>query len=140
MNPTLDLLKVKADLILKSTSHSVKENEVVDILGDEFPSINNDLERLSNPSNVYSAIQYFADFTKLHITIGNFKEVKHCFDIAEKLLKNGNSTVKNAIENGYLFSISRIIDMTNPISKKVKEILPELLKKEYNRQVCSSGI
>ena len=140
MNSTLDLLKVKADLMLKTTTHTFKENEVVDILGDEFPAINNDLEKLSNPSNIYSAVQYFADFTKLHINIGNFKEVKHCFDIAEKLLKYGNNTVKNAIENGYLFSLSRIIDMTNPVSKKVKDILPDLLKKEYNRQVCSSGI
>lgn len=139
MSPTTELLIIKAGLTLKQIN-VIKENEVIELLGNEFPLINNEFERTANPSNIYKAMQCFAEFTKLLIRSGNFKEVKHCFIVAEKMLQNGNGIVKNAIENCYLFSISKIIDIANPVSQKVKNLLTDSLKKEYNRQVCSSGI
>ena len=139
MNTTLELLKIKAELTFKKIN-MIKENEVIELLGNEFPAINNEFERTANFGNIYKAMQCFADFTKQLIKKGNFKEVKHCFVVAEKMLQNGNGTVKNAIENGYLFSVSTIIDIASPVSQKVKSLLTDALKKEYNRQGCSSGI
>lgn len=140
MNTTLELLKMKSELLLKKQQHLIKETEVIDLLGNEFPTINADLEKTANPSNIYKAMQCFADFTKQMIQNEEFKEVKHCFIIAEKMLKNGNGTVKNAIENCYLFSISTLLDLATPVNQKVKSLLTDSLKKEYNRQVCASGI
>jgi hypothetical protein len=139
MNATTELLRIKADLTPKQIN-MIKENEVIDLLGNEFPSINDAFEKTPNPGNIYKAMQCFADFTKQLIRKGDFKEVKHCFIVAEKMLQNGNAAVKNSIENCYLFSVSAIIDITGPISEKVKGLLTDSLKKEYNRQVCSSGI
>lgn len=140
MNAILELQKIKADLMLIDKDHLINETEVVDLLGNEFPTINNDLEKTANPTNIYKAMQCFSDFTKQLIKKENFKEVKHCFNVAEKMLENGNSTVKNAIENCYLYSISTVLDLASPVSQKVKSLLTDSLKKEYNRQVCSSGI
>lgn len=140
MNPTIELLKLKAELLIKNNQHPIIENEILDLLGNELPELNPALERTEDVNNIYKVMQCFANFTKHLVSNGDFKEVKHCFNVAETLLKNGNSTVKNAIENGYLYSLSSILDLTTPVSKTVKEILPDLLKKEYNRQVCSSGI
>lgn len=140
MNATVELLKVKANLSMINYNHVIKEQEVVNILGNEFPTINYDLERIPNSCDVYKSVKCFVDFTKQLALKGNFKEVKHCFTVAEKLLRNGNNTVKNAIENVYVFSLSSIIDFNTPLSKKVKELLTDSLKKEYNRQICASGI
>lgn len=138
MNATVELLKIKIDLSIKHTM--IEENEIVEVLGNELPEMNPALEKTEDVNNIYKAMQCFANFTKSLINKGDFKEVKHCFIVAETLLKNGNSTVKNAIENGYLYSLSSILDYTTPVSLKVKSLLTDSLKKEYRRQVCSSGI
>ena len=138
MNPTIELLKTKIDLTIKHKM--IKETEILEVFGNELPEMNYSHEKTEDVNNIYKAMTCFANFTKSLVNKGDFKEVKHCFDIAEKLLKNGNSTVKNAIENGYLYSLSSILDYTTPVSLKVKSLLTDSLKKEYNRQVCSSGI
>jgi hypothetical protein len=140
MNATLDLLRIKAGIPFKDKQHLIKEKDVIDWLGNEFPVINFDLERTSNPSNIYNVMRCFADLTKQLVKKGNFKEVKHCFIVAEKILQKGNGTVKNAVENCYLFSLSTIIDIANPASIKVKKLLTRSLKKEYNRQIFASGL
>lgn len=117
----------------------ITENEVSEILGEELPEINNDLEK-SQSNNIYKTMQCFADFTKQLVQKGNLKEVKHCFVIAENMLQNGNGVVKNAIENCYLFSVSTIIDIASPMNQSAKKLLTSSLKKEYNRQIFASGI
>ncbi len=138
MNSTFELLKTKIDLTINT--HMIKENEILDLLGNELPEINPSLEKTENVNNIYKAMTCFANFTKYLVNKGDFKEVKHCFNVAENMLKNGNSTVKNAIENGYLYSLSSILNYTTPVSLKVKSLLTSLLKEEYKRQVCASGI
>lgn len=118
----------------------ITENEVSDILGEELPEINNELEKLSNSNNIYKTMQCFAAFTKQLAKRGKLEEVKHCFIIAERMLQNGNGIVKKAIENGYLFSVSTIIDIASPMSQSIKKLLPSSLKKEYDRQVFASGM
>jgi hypothetical protein len=138
MNAIVELLKFKIDLTVKPTM--IKETEIVEVLGNELPEMNPILEKTEGVNTIYKAMQCFANFTKTLVNKGDFKEVKHCFQVAEKLLKNGNSTVKNAIENGYLYSLSSILDYTSPVSLKVKGLLTDALKKEYRRQVCASGL
>jgi hypothetical protein len=118
----------------------ITENKVSDILGEELPEINNELEKLSNSNNIYKTIECFVDFTKLLISKGNLKEVKHCFNVAEKMLKNGNNTVKNAIENVYVYSLGTVVALSTLKTNHLKEIFNGSLRKEYNKQVCASGI
>jgi hypothetical protein len=140
MNATLELLRTKADLLLKCNQQTINETEIVEVLGNELPELNPSLERTEGINNIYNVMQCFANFTKHLAKKGDFKEVKHCFNVAEAMFKNGNSIVKNAIENGYLFSLSSILDLTNPAAQKAKRLLTDSLKKEYKRQVCASGI
>jgi hypothetical protein len=114
----------------------IKESEILNLLGEEIPDINTELEKLAHSGNIYKSIQCFADFTKELILSGNLKAVKHCIKLADKMLAEGTSTVKNAIENVYLFSLSTAIDLTAP----VKEMLTGPLKKEYHRQTTRCGI
>lgn len=138
MNASTELLKIKADLTF--SENRIIENQFIDILGDELPEINPELEKLSSPRDIYVSVNCFAEFTKQLIKKGNLSEVKHCFNIAEKMLLEGNKTVKNAIENVYLFSMSSILDFTNPLSRKIKGMMNKALLTEYQKQVSTSGL
>lgn len=118
----------------------ITENEVPDILGEELFEINNALEKLPNSRNIYKTMQCFAEFTKQLIRKGDLKEIKRCFKLAEKILKNGNNTVKNAVGNCYVFSITTLIDMADPMNERVKGLLTQSLRKEYKKQIMAGGV
>jgi len=138
MNATTELLKIKVDLTF--SENRIIENQFIEILGDELPEINPELEKLSTPRDIYVSVKCFAEFTKQLIKKGNLSEVKHCFNIAEKMLLEGNKTVRNAIENVYLFSMSSIFDFANPLSRKIKGMMNKALLTEYQKQVSASGL
>ena len=136
MSATVDLLKIKSDLALKNNVCTITENEVLSLLSNELPQIEEEVKNSSSQISIYGVISCFADVTKHMAKAGDLKEVKHCFNVAEKIWVGGNSTVKNAIENGYLFSLSSILDLNT----QIKDMLCAPLRKEYNRQVFGHGI
>ena len=137
MNPTADLIKIKSELLLKNINmQTISENEVLSLLSNELPEMQVEIKKISNKVSIYNVISCFADFTRQLANVGDLKEVKHCFNVAEKIWTSGNNTVKNAIENSYLFSLSSLLDL----NCKIKDMLNAPLKREYNRQVFGSGI
>lgn len=118
----------------------ITESEVLDILGEELPEINCELEKLPNSSNVYKAMECFVDYTKQVISKGNLNEVKHCFSVAEKILDHGNYSVKNAIENVYVYSLGTVVELSALQTDKLKNIFNGTLKKEYYKQMIASDI
>ncbi len=118
----------------------ITENEIQVILCNELPEINKELEQLPNRNNIYKTILCFVDFTKELAYTGNLAEVKHCFTLAERMLKDGNKTVKNAIENVYVFSVSSILHGSTSVSKEVNALFNGSLRKEYIHQIEASGI
>jgi hypothetical protein len=118
----------------------ITEIQVRKILQREFPEMNCGGETLSNPNNVYKTIACFVDFTRQLIDKGNINSVKRCLKLAERMLDDGNNTVKNAIENVYVYSLGIVIDLSVPTTNKLKKIFNGSLKKEYYRQVSASGV
>lgn len=80
----------------------------------------------------YNIIHRFTEFTKNLIKRGNIPMVQQCFIKAELLINDGNQTVKNSIENIYVYSISTLLDMPDNIYKQVKDILPDTLNEKYH--------
>lgn len=101
----LELLRLEA-VVLFGESRLITETEAIDLLSFEIPSINKTLEKIIQPNNINQIIQCFTNFTKTQMKRENFKEVKHCFDLADKMLKSVNIKVKNAIEVGFYFQFS----------------------------------
>jgi len=116
------------------------EKQVSEILQKEIPEINSELKKLSNPNNIYKTIECFVDFTKQLIWDGNIKAVKCCFKLAEKMLEEGNNTVRNAIENVYVYSLGAVVDLSASTANQLKDGFNGSLRKEYIKQVCASGI
>ncbi len=118
----------------------IHESQVPDLLGKQIPAINPELEKLAGLGNVYKTVQCFADFTRNLAGAGNLPAVKSCIGIAEEMLEKGNNTVKNAIENVFLYTLSPILDMGDEIGIKLKAMMKGALLKEYNRQTNHGGI
>ena len=138
MNANIELITAKSELALKH--FGIKENQVLDLLGNELPELNSELEKLPDPQNIYVSVKCFAEFTMSLIKSGKLLEVKGCFNLAERLLMEGNKSVKNAIENVYVYSVSSLIDFSSPLSNKIKAIMNKGLITEYKRQIYTSGI
>ncbi len=125
---------------MKLKRNMITENEVSGIIGQEFPEMSTELEKLPSSNNIYKTIECFVSFTKHLISEGNLKEAKHCFIVAEKMLENGNNTVKNAIENIYVYSLGTFVELTASTANHLKEIFNGSLRKEYHKHVMTNGI
>lgn len=139
MDHSIEIINKKTELAIAEISCLLKEKEALSLLSNEFPAIR---KMLSNETlaDIYKVVSAFAGFTKEHARNQDLKEVKHCFNVAEKMLHEGNSAVKNAIENVYVFSLSSLLDVPSAMSSRIRELLNASLKNEYYRQVSASGI
>jgi hypothetical protein len=118
----------------------IKETEVLNVLGEEIPHMNPELEKLAGTGNVYKCIQCFADFTKELLITGNLKAAKTCFRVAEKMMEEGNTAVRNAMENVFVFSVTVMVDVSSPFNAAIKSLMKGPVLKEYRRQTHMKGI
>lgn len=72
--------------------------------------------------SVSKVIHTFADYTGRMIRSEQLHEVKRCFTIAGVLYHNGSSTLRNAIESAFMYTLSPLI------CGKHKELLPLSLR------------
>lgn len=82
-------------------------------------------------------MNHLAELTKQYVLKGNFKRVNDCFTIAEHQLRTGTWEMKNAVVNSFLFSYSFFMEM-NKVALNIP--LPELLEREYVKQVNTFGV
>jgi hypothetical protein len=118
----------------------ITEIQVKEILKREFPEKDCELEKFHTPDNIYKTIECFVDFTRQLINKEKLSSVRHCFRLAERMLNDGNSSVKNAIENVYVYSLGTVLDLSLSTTEKLKKIFNGSLKKEYYRQISASGV
>jgi hypothetical protein len=85
----------------------------------------------------YRRMNHLAELTKQYVLKGNFKRVNDCLAIAEHQLRTGTAEMRNAVINGFLFSYSCFMEM-NRTALNIP--LPELLEKEYVKQVNAFGV
>lgn len=134
MSPAIELLKVKT--VIAISNNQIKEKEAISLIQNEFPIIE---PSHIQTADIYQFVKRFADLTRRFAQINNLGEVKHCFNVAEKMIKEGNCVVRMAIENVYIFSIAHLLDVS-PRGFKIKGIMNESLRNEYLKQINTSGI
>ncbi|MDX2001622.1 MAG: hypothetical protein SFW35_04280 [Chitinophagales bacterium] len=111
----------------------ITEKEVPDLIASQVPSLRSRLNAI--PDSVYKSIQSFTDHTKWLIEQGNRQAVKACFRTAERLLMEGDNAVRCAIQNVYIYSISRLLEVNGPDAKALRSLMGHETKREYLRQL-----
>lgn len=88
----------------------------------------------------YKSIQAFADASLDLCDEGKFRKLERFLEIAFKLFKEGNATVRDGIVNVYLFSLSRSMDRDASVRRWIKSFMPKGLRLEYARIQYASGM
>jgi len=82
-------------------------------------------------------MSHLAELTKDYLIKGNIKRVNDCFAIAEYQLRSGTLEMKNAVSNSFIFSVTCFLDCHR---FPFKVTMPELLNREYIKQINSCGV
>ena len=119
----------------------LNQYEVPAYLADRIPAIVPDLKTISPTLNIFKTIQCLANYTREKVTQHDFKSVKKCFAIAEDVYMKGNSQVKNAIENIFVYSFSSLLNLgSNDEKRQLQAVMPLHLHTAYVQQILKSGI
>lgn len=90
--------------------------------------------------NVYDIARQMIKYVNQQFINRNIKAAKKCLNLAEELYTQGNKTVKNAIENVFIYSFSHSFFHENEKKKQLLAILPGSLYSLYKSQVLSSHL
>lgn len=113
--------------------------EVPALIAGKLPQIKYELPRDGGQNSIYRSIQVLTDYTQRMALEHNFKMVQQCMTLVEKLYDKGNTLVKNAIENVFVFSFSTIMSRCNAVEWRiVQSYMPSDLYTLYVRQVLKS--
>lgn len=88
----------------------------------------------------YKSIQAFADASMKLCDEQKFKKLQEFLGVAYRLFREGNETVKNAVVNIYLFTLSRSLDEHPAVKKSIEPLMPCELRSEYARLHYASGM
>lgn len=77
---------------------------------------------------------------KKQVAKGNFITLKHSLTLVERLYVEGNSVIKNCIENTIVYSFFDFVNLQQKeYRKKVHALFPITIYSAYIRQVNTSG-
>ena len=122
-------------------NNMINQYEVPAYLVDEFPELKEELKSISPTLNIFKSIQCFSDYTKRKVLQHDLQVVKRCFAIAEKIYSNGNTIVRDAIENLFVYSFSSLLNLGGKDEKReLQGLMPLCLHAAYVQQILRSGI
>lgn len=118
----------------------LNQYEVPALLADELPEIKESLRTHIIIGDVLNTIQILTDYTEKMLQLHNIPVVAKCMCVADKIYVRGNTVVKNAIENIFVFSFSTMRAICGREEwKLVQAKTPVTLYSTYIRQVNQSG-
>ena len=112
--------------------------EMPDYLTRQLPDIKCNLneECLKSP---YSTVQVLLDYTEDNIDTHNYKAVKKCFAAADELYTRGNNSIRNAVTNVFVYSLSRLFQNHVSERKFLLGLIPISLYTLYIQQQNGAG-
>ena len=116
----------------------INQLEIPIYLEEALPEMHLDIT-LSKKNNVYDLMNMLIAFTCKNIKEHNYKVVKRCFKIADKLYSRGNVIVKNAVQNVFVYSFTQMFHNYPAEKQELLAIVPGTLYTLYMKQVCHSG-
>lgn len=112
-------------------------DEVKSYIDKEVPEL---ASTVTSPCNIYQTLHLIFDFTKQKISEQNLSVVKKCFGLIEQLYKTGDTKVRHAVENVYVFALENIIYVNCEQKRELEDMMPASLYSVYIQQVIGSNI
>ena len=117
----------------------MNQYEVQGFIAGKLPQLKNDLTQSGPQATIYQSMQVLTDYTKRMAIEHDFKMVERCMSLVQKIYEKGNTLVKNAVENVFIFSFSSIMTICNIVEWRiVQSYMPSCLYDLYVQQVLKS--
>lgn len=117
----------------------INQLEMPMYLEEALPELSPDLKQCKK-DNPYILMNLLIAFTSKNIEEHNYKVVKRCFKIADKLYSKGNVMVKNAVENVFVYAFSRLLCHDKKETSKTLGLIPGSLYSLYINQMLRTSI
>lgn len=94
---------------------------------------------LTGRSDIYKTLYAFREYACRNASEHDYSRLQRCFTLATALYEKGESAVKGAIENIFVYSFSRLFALVAEDKRKVKALIPTTLLTLYMNQVLHRG-
>jgi hypothetical protein len=117
------------------------QRQIPALIARQFPQIQQDLclAGAHAPLEAFKSIQVLTDFTKRMALEHDFKMVGKSMTLMGKIYEKGNSVVRNAVENIFIYSFSTLMCNCNIVEwRMVQSCMPSALYSVFIDQVLRS--
>lgn len=123
-----------------SKYESMNQYEVPALIADKFPETHGAIVYQATLGNIYQTMTVFSQYMRKKITTHQFGKVFKCLQLADYIYSNGNSQVKNAVENEFIYSFSQASQSCSKYEwEMIKTHIPPRLYTLYIKQVIGYG-
>ncbi len=106
-----------------------------------IPGLKKEISRAISSKNSYALIRVLTKYCQKMVEQHQEETVEKCFRLVGLCYSKGDTVVKNAIENVFVFSLDSILfSCSSTERKKILSQIPTGLYKAYLKQIYSSGI
>ena len=113
--------------------------EVPAFIAVKLPQVKSNLPHTTDTPTAYQSLQALTDYTKRMAFERNYKMVEKCMDLVHYLYEKGNTLVRNAVENVFVFGFSSMLSRCNIVEWRIiQSYMPSDLYSIYVQQVLKS--
>ena len=116
----------------------INQLEMPVYIKEALPELSNDLNA-HKKDNPFEALNTLFTFTTRNVMEHNYRVVKRCFDIADKLYSRGNGVVKNAVQNVFVYSFTKMFHSFPGEKKELMAMIHISLYTLYISQLYQGG-
>ncbi|HTE24226.1 DUF7674 family protein [Flavitalea sp.] len=113
--------------------------EVSSFIREEFPELEPTIYPAHTDVSVYVSLNKLTNYTKLAVHQHDLGGARKCFQLAARLYENGDKTVRDLIENIFVYSFETMFSEAKTENLVLKNMIPQNLYFVYLRQVMTSG-
>jgi len=117
----------------------ISQDELPAFIEKSIPELSSVI-RKTKSETAYDVVHQMLAYTTLQVIRHNLDAAKKCLSLTAQLYKKGNTHIKNAIENVYVYSFSHAFFHNEEQRKEMMEIIPLPLYELYKKQVINSHI
>ncbi len=117
----------------------ISQQELPGYVTNAVPELTGIIEN-SKCRNAYDVVRQLFKYTATQVLSKNLAAAKACLSLAEQLYDKGNTVIKNAIENVYVYSFSHAFFCDEKRRREVLPLVPVTLYNLYKKQVINSHL
>jgi hypothetical protein len=112
----------------------IHHTQTLTLLTEEFPELKGNVPvAQTDVRQLHTIVRAFAKLTQELIDLGDFSLVRSCFNLAEQLLSQGDTVLRNAMETSFLFTLH--LEWSGYNNFAARQLLPPALRKSYYSMV-----